>query len=85
MYRGVQVLLTGTIPTYALRYNLYFWIDATHVQLFRFGTFDYLKQVVTGGEGVLSPVQRMMCGLGAGMTEAALVVTWIETLKVATD
>lgn len=52
---------------------------------FRFGTFDYLKQVVTGGEGVLSPVQRMMCGLGAGMTEAALVVTWIETLKVATD
>ena len=49
---------------------------------FRFGTFDYLKQVVTGGEGVLSPVQRMMCGLGAGMTEAALVVTWIETLKV---
>ena len=52
---------------------------------FRFGTFDYLKQVVTGGEGVLSPVQRMMCGLGAGMTEAALVVTWIETLKVTID
>ena len=51
----------------------------------RFGTFDYLKQVVTGGEGVLSPVQRMMCGLGAGMTEAALVVTWIETLKVTID
>ena len=83
MYRGVQVLLTGTIPTYALRYNLYICIAATHY--FRFGTFDYLKQVVTGGEGVLSPVQRMMCGLGAGMTEAALVVTWIETLKVATE
>lgn len=66
LYRGVQVLLTGTIPTYALR----------------FGTFDYLKGLVTGGQGVLSPGQRMVCGLGAGMTEAVLVVTWIETLKV---
>ena len=49
---------------------------------FRFGTFDYLKGLVTGGQGVLSPGQRMVCGLGAGMTEAVLVVTWIETLKV---
>ena len=37
---------------------------------------------MTGGQGVLSPGQRMVCGLGAGMTEAVLVVTWIETLKV---
>ena len=29
---------------------------------------------------MLSPGQRMVCGLGAGMTEAVLVVTWIETL-----
>ena len=79
------MLLTGTIPTYALRYNLYIALMQLMSNYFRFGTFDYLKQVVTGGEGVLSPVQRMMCGLGAGMTEAALVVTWIETLKVATD
>jgi len=66
LYRGVQVLLTGTIPTYAVR----------------FGTFDYLKQTVSGGDGRLSPVQRMLCGLGAGVAEATLVVTWIETLKV---
>ena len=37
---------------------------------------------MTGGQGVLSPGQRMVCGLGAGTTEAVLVVTWIETLKV---
>ena len=56
---------------------------------------------MTGGQGLLSPGQRMLCGLGAGMsvkvfflyyklyiyflsgmTEAVLVVTWIETLKV---
>jgi len=66
LYRGVQVLLTGAIPTYALR----------------FGTFDHLKGLVSGGQGVLSPGQRMVCGLGAGVTEAVLVVTWIETLKV---
>ena len=48
----------------------------------RFGTFDHLKGLVSGGRGVLSPGQRMLCGLGAGVTEAVLVVTWIETLKV---
>ena len=37
---------------------------------------------MSGGQGVLSPGQRMVCGLGAGVTEAVLVVTWIETLKV---
>ena len=47
----------------------------------RFGTFDHLKVLVSGGQGVLSPGQRMLCGLGAGVTEAVLVVTWIETLK----
>ena len=52
------------------------------IKHFRFGTFDFLKDLVTGGQGVLSPGQRMVCGLGAGMTEAVLVVTWIETLKV---
>ena len=27
-------------------------------------------------------MERMLCGLGAGVAEATLVVTWIETLKV---
>ena len=62
----VQVLLTGAIPTYAIR----------------FGTFDLLKAQVTDSRGVLSPGQRMICGLGAGVAEAVLVVTTIETLKV---
>jgi len=66
MYRGVQVLLTGTVPTYAVR----------------FGVFDSLKAEFSGPEGQLSPAKRMLCGLCTGITEAALVVTWIETLKV---
>jgi len=66
LYRGVQVLLTGTIPTYAVR----------------FGVFDNLKAELAGPEGQLSPASRMLCGLCAGVAEATLVVTWIETLKV---
>ena len=44
--------------------------------------FDNLKSQLTGPEGQLSPVSRMLCGLCAGIAEATLVVTWIETLKV---
>ena len=66
MYRGVQVLLAGTVPTYAVR----------------FGVFDSLKAEIAGADGQLTPASRMMCGLSAGVAEAALVVTWIETLKV---
>ena len=66
MYRGLQVLLAGTVPTYAVR----------------FGVFDSLKAEMAGADGQLRPVSRMVCGLGAGVAEAALVVTWIETLKV---
>jgi len=66
MYRGVTVLLTGTVPTYAVR----------------FGTFDTLKGYCVGRDGVLAPAARMLCGLGAGVAEAVLVITWMETLKV---
>merc|ERR1712055_767025 len=66
MDRGITVLLTGTIPTYAVR----------------FGTFDHLKSLNCGIDGELSPVARLGCGLGAGVAEATLVVTWVETLKV---
>ena len=48
----------------------------------RFETFDYLKGQFAGSDGQLSPVSRIGCGLGAGVMEAALVVTWMETLKV---
>jgi len=66
MYRGVNVLLAGTVPTYAVR----------------FGTFDHLKGIFASEDGNLTPTARLGCGLGAGIAEAALVVTWIETLKV---
>ena len=50
--------------------------------MLRFGVFDSLKAELAGPEGQLSPVSRMLCGLCAGVAEATLVVTFIETLKV---
>jgi len=66
MYRGISILLTGTIPTYAVR----------------FGTFDHLKSQFCEADGDLTPLTRLGCGLSAGVAEATLVVTWVETLKV---
>eukprot|EP00092_Neocalanus_flemingeri_P017642 GFUD01019085.1.p1 GENE.GFUD01019085.1~~GFUD01019085.1.p1 ORF type:complete len:327 (+),score=69.73 GFUD01019085.1:84-1064(+) len=66
MYRGVTVLLSGTVPMYAVR----------------FGTFDNLKTQFAGPNGQLSAAGTLGCGLGAGVVEAVLVVTWVETLKV---
>lgn len=33
-------------------------------------------------KGNLSPVSRLLCGLGAGVSEAILAVTPMETIKV---
>ena len=51
-------------------------------ELYRFGTFDHFKGHFAGKDGQLSPLSRLGCGLGAGVAEATLVVTWVETLKV---
>eukprot|EP00092_Neocalanus_flemingeri_P028939 GFUD01031422.1.p1 GENE.GFUD01031422.1~~GFUD01031422.1.p1 ORF type:complete len:362 (+),score=63.20 GFUD01031422.1:70-1086(+) len=66
MYRGVSVLLCGTVPTYSIR----------------FGVFDFLKGHFCGRDGNLSPLARLGCGMGTGVAEAVLLVTWVETLKV---
>jgi len=66
MYKGVTVLLCGAIPTYSVR----------------FGVFDFLKSKSCDSDGNLSPLARLGCGLGTGVTEATLVMTWVETLKV---
>jgi len=66
MYKGVTVLLCGTVPLYSVR----------------FGTFDFLKSQFCGPDGNLTPLARLGCGLGTGVTEAVLVQTWVETIKV---
>lgn len=66
LYRGLSVLVYGSIPKSAVR----------------FGSFEQLKKVAVDDKGNLSPVNRMLCGLGAGVCEAIFAVTPMETIKV---
>ncbi|GMR42254.1 hypothetical protein PMAYCL1PPCAC_12449 [Pristionchus mayeri] len=66
LYRGLSVLLYGSIPKSS----------------FRFGTFEFLKGKAVDEKGNLSPSMRLLCGLGAGLSEAVFAVTPMETIKV---
>jgi solute carrier family 25 citrate transporter 1 len=61
-YRGLSVLLYGSIPKSA----------------FRFGTFEFLKEKAMDERGNLTPLMRLACGLGAGLSEAVFAVTPME-------
>ncbi|XP_054280426.1 putative tricarboxylate transport protein, mitochondrial [Macrosteles quadrilineatus] len=66
LYRGLSVLLYGSIPKSAVR----------------FGAFEALKTRSMDERGNLSPQMRVLCGLGAGICEAVFAVTPMETVKV---
>ncbi|XP_069683587.1 putative tricarboxylate transport protein, mitochondrial [Periplaneta americana] len=66
LYRGLSVLLYGSIPKSAVR----------------FGAFESFKKVTVDEKGNLGPIDRMLCGLGAGVCEAIFAVTPMETVKV---
>ncbi|CAG2057248.1 unnamed protein product [Timema podura] len=66
LYRGLSVLLYGSIPKSAVR----------------FGAFESLKNLAVDERGNLSPFSRVLCGLGAGVSEAVFAVTPMETVKV---
>lgn len=66
LYRGLSVLIYGSIPKSAVR----------------FGTFESLKKRNVDEKGNLPPAKRLLCGLGAGVAEAIFAVTPMETIKV---
>jgi len=66
LYRGLSVLLYGSIPKSAVR----------------FGAFEQFKKHSVDERGNLGPLSRLLCGLGAGVSEAILAVTPMETVKV---
>ena len=67
LYRGLSVLVYGSIPKSAVR----------------FGGFEFFrKRAADEKTGTLTPGMRLLCGLGAGISEAVLVVTPMETVKV---
>ena len=66
LYRGLSVLLYGSIPKSAVR----------------FGAFETFKKQAVDDRGNLSLRNRAVCGLGAGVCEAIFAVTPMETVKV---
>ncbi len=53
LYRGLSVLLYGSIPKSAVR----------------FGAFEELKKYAVDEHGQLNTKTRLLCGLGAGVSE----------------
>lgn len=66
LYRGLSVLLYGSIPKSAVR----------------FGAFETFRGMAVEPDGSLSIKNRLLCGLGAGVCEAIFAVTPMETVKV---
>jgi solute carrier family 25 citrate transporter 1 len=66
LYRGLSVLLYGSIPKSAAR----------------FGAFEFVKGKIAGPNGQLTSGQKLYAGLCAGVCEAVLAVTPMETIKV---
>lgn len=66
LYRGLSVLIYGSIPKAAVR----------------FGAFETFKGLLMDETGKLGPTGRAMCGLGAGVCEAVFAVTPMESIKV---
>ncbi|KAM9823462.1 tricarboxylate transport protein B, mitochondrial [Syngnathus typhle] len=66
LYRGLSSLLYGSIPKSAVR----------------FGVFEFLSNRAKDESGRLDSTRGLLCGLGAGVMEAVLVVCPMETIKV---
>eukprot|EP00019_Armaparvus_languidus_P013927 CAMPEP_0168587254 /NCGR_PEP_ID=MMETSP0420-20121227/4772_1 /TAXON_ID=498008 /ORGANISM="Pessonella sp." /LENGTH=337 /DNA_ID=CAMNT_0008622505 /DNA_START=11 /DNA_END=1024 /DNA_ORIENTATION=+ len=66
LYRGLFSLVVTSVPKAAVR----------------FGSFETFKSFLQKPDGTLGRRETLMCGLGAGVTEALLVVCPAETLKV---
>lgn len=54
----------------------------TPLTLHRFGTFEMLSNPMRDATGRLDNTRSLLCGLGAGVAEAILVVCPMETVKV---
>ncbi|NXJ43507.1 TXTP protein, partial [Ciconia maguari] len=66
LYRGLSSLVYGSIPKAAVR----------------FGMFEFLSNQMRDEQGRLDSTRGLICGLGAGVAEAVVVVCPMETVKV---
>lgn len=56
---------------------LLFWAPPS-----RFGMFEFLSNYMRDDQGRLDSTRGLLCGLGAGVAEAVVVVCPMETVKV---
>jgi solute carrier family 25 citrate transporter 1 len=66
LYRGLSPVLIGSMPKAAIR----------------FGGYTYFSNALKNEQGKLSSMRTLAAGLMAGASEAILIVTPMETLKV---
>jgi len=65
-YRGLSSLLYGSIPKASVRFMGY----------------EALRNKLVDKDGKLTQMRTVLCGLGAGVTEAIVIVCPMETVKV---
>lgn len=66
LYKGLGAVLTGIVPKMAIRFTSYEWY----------------KQLLASEGGKVSGGGNFLAGLAAGVTEAVLVVTPMEVVKI---
>ncbi|KAJ4325379.1 Mitochondrial succinate-fumarate transporter [Neodidymelliopsis sp. IMI 364377] len=66
LYKGLGAVLTGIVPKMAIRFTSYEWY----------------KQMLADSQGNVTSKSTFMAGLAAGVTEAVLVVTPMEVVKI---
>ena len=65
LYRGLAPTLIGSIPKAGIR----------------FGLNSVIKEQLRDGNGNLTPAKNFVAGLGAGVSEALIIVAPVETVK----
>ncbi|KAK0622646.1 mitochondrial carrier domain-containing protein [Immersiella caudata] len=67
LYKGLGAVMTGIIPKMAIRFTSFEW---------------YKQLLVNKDTGVISGQGTFLAGLAAGVTEAVMVVTPMEVIKI---
>lgn len=77
------VCITVKCSPIVVYFDLYY-SQMYHLPVFhRFGIFEMLSNPMRDATGRLDNTRSLVCGLGAGIAEAILVVCPMETLKVS--
>ncbi|KAI8942243.1 Mitochondrial succinate-fumarate transporter, variant 2 [Plenodomus lindquistii] len=66
LYKGLGAVLTGIVPKMAIRFTSY----------------EKYKQLLADKDGIVTSKSTFLAGLAAGITEAVLVVTPMEVVKI---